>query len=197
MVDLSGDWFSTSSLDPLAFDGRTGDPSTFHDPFLWRAQPTPVLGSGHLPGPKRELLSNTRKWIVWRGKCVDNATDTSLGRGTQAESSRVRDPRRTTLPCGFMVMGLVSGLSLANHSDSGSFLVAHALLSQDGCQWKGFWEVVGHTVSPFDLSLTFPIGGDLLVSCSLPGPPNKHNSHKWLPWYLPGQCGQFQSVCFP
>ena len=35
---------------------------------------------------------------------------------------------------GFMVMGLVSGLSLANHSGSGSFLVAHTLLSQDGFQ---------------------------------------------------------------
>ena len=36
---------------------------------------------------------------------------------------------------GFMVMGLVSGLSLANPSDSGSFLVVvHALLSQDECQ---------------------------------------------------------------
>ena len=34
----------------------------------------------------------------------------------------------------FMVMGLVSRLSLANHFDSGSFLVAHALLSQDGFQ---------------------------------------------------------------
>ena len=31
-----------------------------------------------------------------------------------------------------MVMGLVSGLSLANHSDSESFLVVHALFSQDG-----------------------------------------------------------------
>ena len=39
---------------------------------------------------------------------------------------------------GFMVMGLVSGLSLANHSDSGSFLVAYALLSQDRFQQKGF-----------------------------------------------------------
>jgi len=29
-------------------------------------------------------------------------------------------------------MGLVSGWSLANHSNSESFLVAHALLSQDG-----------------------------------------------------------------
>ena len=36
------------------------------------------------------------------------------------ESSRVREPRRTALPrgSGFMVIGLVSGLSLANHSDS-------------------------------------------------------------------------------
>ena len=35
---------------------------------------------------------------------------------------------------GFMVMGLVSGLSLANHSESGSFVVACASLSQDGFQ---------------------------------------------------------------
>ena len=34
---------------------------------------------------------------------------------------------------GFMVMGLVSGWSLANHSNSESFLVAHTSLSQDGC----------------------------------------------------------------
>ena len=33
-----------------------------------------------------------------------------------------------------MVKGLVSRLSLANHSDSESFLVVHALFSQDGCQ---------------------------------------------------------------
>ena len=53
---------------------------------------------------------------------------------------------------GFMVMGLVSRLSLANHSDSESFLVVHTSFSQDGCQREGFWEVVGHVVSP----LTFP-----------------------------------------
>ena len=54
--------------------------------------------------------------------------ETSLGRGVQAESSRVREPRRTTRPhgslSGLMLMGLVSRLSLATHSDSGSFLVA-------------------------------------------------------------------------
>ena len=41
----------------------------------------------------------------------------------------------------FTVMGLVSGLSLANHSDLGSFLVVCALLNQYGVQREGFWEV--------------------------------------------------------
>ena len=52
----------------------------------------------------------------------------------------------------FMVMGLVYGLSLANHSDSESFLVVYALFSQDGRQRERFWEVVGRVVSPVDLS---------------------------------------------
>ena len=69
---------------------------------------------------------------------------------------------------GFMVMGLVSRLSLANHSASESFLVVHTLFSQDRCQREGFWEVVGHVVSPFELSRTLPVGGGLLVLCSLP-----------------------------
>ena len=51
-----------------------------------------------------------------------------------------------------MVMGLVSRLSLVNHSDSESFLVVHTLFSQDGCQREGFWEVVRQVVS----LLTFP-----------------------------------------
>ena len=70
-----------------------------------------------------------------------------------------------------MVMGLVSALSLANHSDSGSFLVAHTLLSKDGCQQEGFSVVVGHVVVPFDFSQTFPVGGGFLVPCSLLEPP--------------------------
>ena len=72
---------------------------------------------------------------------------------------------------GFMVMGLVSGLSLANHSGSESFLVVHSLFSQDGYFRKGFWEVVGPVVSPFDLSRTLLVGGGLLVPYSLLGPP--------------------------
>ena len=76
-----------------------------------------------------------------------------------------------------MVMGLVSGLSLANHSDSESFLVAHALFSQDGCQREGFWEVVRQVVSPFELSRILPVGGGLLVPYSLPELPVDANSY--------------------
>ena len=42
---------------------------------------------------------------------------------------------------GCIVMGLALGLSLANHSASGSFLVARASLSQAGFQQRVFWEV--------------------------------------------------------
>ena len=49
--------------------------------------------------------------------------------------------------------------------------MVHALLSQDGCQRGGFWEVVGHVVSLFDLSRTLQVGGGLIVPCSLPVPP--------------------------
>ena len=38
----------------------------------------------------------------------------------------------------FMAMGLVSGLSLDNYSDSGSLLVVHSSLRQDRCQKVGF-----------------------------------------------------------
>ena len=108
-----------------------------------------------LPGPETGLLSNTWEWIVRGDTCADKARD-FIGKRHRVESSRVREPRSTALwlaVSGFMVMGLVSRLSLANHSDSESFMVVHALFSQDGCQ-RGFWEVVGHVVSPFDLSQT-------------------------------------------
>ena len=97
---------------------------------------------------------------------------------------------------GFYAMRLVSGLSLANHSDSESFLVVHALFSQDGCQREGFWEVAQHVVSVFDLSGTLPVGGDLLVPCSLPGPPVIKQLMQMVT-AVPGEGGRFQLVCFP
>ena len=52
-----------------------------------------------------------------------------MGSGAQEDCSATR----LAAP-GFMVMGLVSGLALASHSDSESFLVVHAPLSQGGRQ---------------------------------------------------------------
>ena len=95
-----------------------------------------------------------------------------------------------------MVMGLVSGLSLASHSDSESFLVVHALFSQDGCQQEGFWEVVGYVLSPFDLSQILPVGDDLLVPCSLAGLAVVKQLVQMVTM-VPGQGGRFQSGCFP
>ena len=95
-----------------------------------------------------------------------------------------------------MVMGLVSRLLFGAHSDSESFLEAHPLFSQNGCQKEGFWEVVGHVVPYFDLSQTLQVGGGLLVLCSLPGPPVVKQLMQMVTM-VPSQGGQFQSVCFP
>ena len=94
-----------------------------------------------------------------------------LGREQESEGTQVDCSATWLVVSGFIVMGLVSRLSLANHSDSGSFLVVHALLSQDECQQGGFWEVVEHVASPFDLSQTFAASAGFLVTCSLLGPP--------------------------
>ena len=95
-----------------------------------------------------------------------------------------------------MVMGLVSGFSLASHSYSESFLVVHTLFGQDGCQREGFWEVVRPVVSPFDLSRTLLVGGGLLVLCSLPGRPVVKQLMQMVTM-VPGQGVRFQPVCLP
>ena len=92
--------------------------------------------------------------------------------------------------------GISFRVVFSQSSDSESFLVVHALFSQDGCQREGFWEVVRPVVSPFDLSQTLPVGGDLLVPCSLPGPPVVEQLMQMVTM-VPGQSGKFQSVWFP
>ena len=73
-------------------------------------------------------------------------------------------------------MGLVSRLSLANHSDSGgpSWWPAHRSTKVDSSE-KDSGRLVGHMdwrlLPPFDLSRILLIGGSLSVPCSLPGPP--------------------------
>ena len=155
---------------------------------------------GPLPGPETGFLSNTWKWIIRGDIRADKARDyfgkgrpggEQEGKGTQENSSVT-----WLAALGFMVMGLVSGLSLANYSDSESFLVVHALFSQDGCQREGFWDVVRQVVSPFDLSRTLLVGGHLSVPSSLPGPPFVKQLMQ-MAIMVPGQGGRFQSVCFP
>ena len=120
----------------------------------------------------------------------------SLGGEQQDKRTQENSSATGLAVSGFMVMGFVSGLSLANHSDSESFLVVYALFSQDGCRREGFWEVVGHVVSPFDVSWTILVGGGLLVLCSLPGPPVVKQFMQMVT-VVPGQGGWYQSVCFP
>ena len=101
----------------------------------------------------------------------DTLLERPLGREQEGEGTQENCSATWLAVSGFTVMGLVSGLSLAHHSGSGSFLVVHALFSQDGCQRGGFWEEVRPVVSPFDLSRTLPVGGGFSVPCSSPGPP--------------------------
>ena len=155
---------------------------------------------GPLPGPESGPLSNTQKWIVRGDTHADKARDfiekghpggEQEGKGTQENCSAM-----WLEISGFMVTGFVSGLSLANHPDSESFLVGQDLFSQDGRQGGGFWEIVGHAVSPLDHSWTLLVGGGLLVPCSLPGPPVLKQLMQMVTM-VPGQGGWFQSVCFP
>ena len=114
-----------------------------------------VAGRGTLPGPKLGSCLTLRNEL-FEETCADKARDfIGKGRpgGKQEGGGTQENCSATWLEVsGFMVMALVSGLSLASPSDSESFLVVHTLFSQDGCQKEGFWEVVGHVGSPFDLS---------------------------------------------
>ena len=83
--------------------------------------PQMVQEGGLPPGPESGLLSDAQKGPVQGDTRADKARDV-IGQGA---------PRWRAGGC-FMVVGLASGVSLANHSDSGSFPVAHALLRQDG-----------------------------------------------------------------
>ena len=92
---------------------------------------------GPLPGPETGLLSNTRKWIV-RGDTYAYKARDFIGKGPpggEQEGQGTQENCSATwlAVSGFMVLGLVSRLSLANHSDSESSLVVHSLFSQDRC----------------------------------------------------------------
>ena len=77
---------------------------------------------GPLPGPQTGPLSNTQKWSVWGDTCADKARD-FIGKGHPGGELQGKGTQENCSPTwlavlGFMVMALVSGLSLANSSDS-------------------------------------------------------------------------------
>ena len=92
-----------------------------------------------------------------------------------AESSRVRQPRRTASLHGLQSQVLWWGVSFwvvsAHHSDPGPFLVAHALLSQKGFQQVGFWEFSRTCGVSLRCFLNFSHCCGLLIPCSLSGQP--------------------------
>ena len=56
--------------------------------------------------------------------------------------------------------------------------------------------MVGHVVSPFDLSRTLLVGGGLLVPCSLPGPPVLKQLMQMVTM-VPDQVGGFSQGASP
>ena len=119
-----------------------------------------------------------------------------LGEGTRVQSHRGREPRRTGLSwpavSGLMVMGFISGLSLADHCDSESSQWCRPSSAQmdareDSGRWSDMW------VSPLDLSQTLPVGGGSLVPCSLPEP----HVIKQLKAMVPRCLARVESVRFP
>ena len=122
---------------------------------------------GPLPGPETGLLSNTRKQIVWGDICADKARD-FIGKGHSGGEQEVKGTQENgsatwLAVLGFMVMALVSGLSLANQltqSPSWWCMPCSAKMDareEDSGRWSDMW----------CLLLTFPELFRLVVAYSV------------------------------
>ena len=100
--------------------------------------------------------------------------ETILGKGTQVDSSKIEEPRRTALPCGSQ--SLVKGNRISFWPvilTQGPFWwCTHHSTKMDSSE-KGSRRLVGQMgwslLSPFDLSRILLVGGSLLVLHSLTG----------------------------
>ena len=134
--------------------------------------------------PRRHTCWHSKR-LYWEGLPGEEQE----GKGAQGHCSAMWP----TVP-GSVVMRLASGLSLASHSHSGSFLAEQALFSQDGFHWEGFWEI-GRTCGISFLPFLNSSCWRWLILCSLPGLPVL----KWLMQMVtrvPDQGKRFQSL-FP
>ena len=154
---------------------------------------------GPLPGPKRVFFPNTQKWIVQGDTRADKTRDFivkgCLGREQEGGGTQEDCSAMWLAVSGIMVMGLVSRWSLANILiQSLSWWRTHCSGKMDASKRdSGKWT---DTVSLFNLSQTLPVGGGLLVLYSLSGSPVIKQLMQMVTM-VPGQGGQFQSVCFP
>ena len=112
---------------PLRDGARgAGPPSKRENPNQCSWSPF-VAGRGTPSRAQKGFLSNRWKWII-RGDARADKARGFIGRGCPARQQQCEGTREdcsaTWLPAsGFMVMGFVSRLSLADHSDSEPFLV--------------------------------------------------------------------------
>ena len=92
---------------------------------------------GSLPGLESGFLSDTWKCVVRGEECCPSESlywEGLLGQRAGGEGNGENCSATCLTVSGFMVIGLVSGLSFASHSELRSFLGAHASLSRDGFQ---------------------------------------------------------------
>ena len=92
---------------------------------------------GPLPRPESGAfltLGNELSEVTQADKARDFIRKAHAGGKQKSQGSQENCSAMWLKISGLMVTGLVSWLSLASHSDSGSFLVACASFSQDGCQ---------------------------------------------------------------
>ena len=127
----------------------------------------PVLqDGGPLSGLETGPLSNTGKWIVRGDTCADKARD-FIGKecpGREQEGKGTQENCSVTwlAVSGFMVMGLVSRLSLADHSGPESLLVVQPCSAKMDAREKGS----GRRLDMCCLLLTFPELFRLVVAYS-------------------------------
>ena len=194
------------------FSGNWGLSRTVWGLILWHAvvlQGTPLSQEGGpLPGPKRGLLSNTQKWTLRGDTRADKAKDFTgkgyLGGEQQGKGAQENCSAMWLTVFGFMVMGLVSRLSLANRlawpifglTQCPSWWRGHLSATVDSSE-EDSGRLVGHMewhlLSPFDLSWILVVGGSLLVPRSLPGPPVVRELMQVVT-IRPGQGRRFRSV---
>ena len=134
--------------------------SWFHEVLILLQEGEP------LPGPESGLLSHTH----W-GTHMLTEQEVLLGKGClggeqQGKGTQENFSATWFAVSGFMVMGLVSKLSLANCSVSWW----HA--QPRGMPVRRILGGGRHLAPPFDFSWTLVVDGGFLASCSLPGPPS-------------------------